>query len=241
MTLGRTPAVGRSAATRSTSIADLPDLVWWVEPDSQVSGDGVNVDSWTDKSSAGNTLSETLTNRPTVLANALDGYSGVKVLSANSQRLKRANTQLFKTDLTIGLVLKVNASVADQRILDTNRAGFAVGLALAQNGTNYSWVYNGVAFVDGNAVSTTGYHILIFSSAKYANPAYRYDRADVALSGTGLITPSVSSTFILGSDSGLTNPASVTYVAGFACQRVLSPAQIAFAENDWKAKYPSLA
>lgn len=246
MGLGRTAATGRNAATRTYSPADLPGLKWWVEPDG-INGTG-SADSWTDKSGNGNTLSETGTNRPAIVTNVLNGFSGIQCVRASSQRLKKTNTVLINgSEFSFALVMRwddttgttsdnafSNSTAADGVILNRNTS--------ASPNTKWNVLYQGVANQNSTASITVGsFYIVSYVARRSSNGLFKLNRAASAISNsTGFANPGGTASLIIGSAADLTLPASITVVAGFLCNVALSDAQMKFAEDYWKGKYPSL-
>ena len=241
MAAGRVPAANRAASTRIESIGDLPGLKWWVEPDSIVATDAV--DSWTDKSGLGNTITETGTNRPTLVSSVLDGYNGIQVVAASSQRLRKLNSPLITgRAFTFGLVMRVDANIANARYF-CNGIISSSGLEFCDAAGLYSPTFAGVANQPANALSLGAFHMFVYRVAgPLTNGFYRYDRAATAMTSTlGFINPSASAPLILGARDNLTLHSSATFVAGFLCDRFLTEVHVAFIEQTWKTKYPTLA
>lgn len=245
MGLGRTTATGRASAVRTYTLADLPGLKWWAEPDS-ISATGSAVDAWTDKSAAATNLAEVGANRPTLVTNALNGFNGVQVLAATNQRLHKDNIALLTAKaFTFGLVMRVDAVVADSAFLSyvdvqTTLGGFE----LYSNSGKYDINHVNAAIQDADTISTGTFRIITYRFSGTSCGFYRSGRGRVALSASTIAysTPGATIGLTIGArNHNFVNPASATYVAGFLCDGYLTDGQVLFAENFWKTKYPSLA
>lgn len=233
------PAVGGGIAT----IADLPGLKWWVEPDGIVST-GSTVTSWTDKSGNGNTIAESGSNRPSLVSSALNGFNGVQFVRASSQRLIKTSAPLIAAggSFTFGIVMRVDASNADQRFISNSVSG-TNGFELMHNGTKYDISFAGIGFQDANTIIVGGFHMFMFrvSNSAVLTGSYRYDAAETSFSGlTGFATPGAASLLAMGAAVGLTDHADMTAIAAFICSGHLEAKHVLAAESYWKNKYPGL-
>lgn len=249
MAAGRVAIANRVASTRIESIGDLPGLKWWVEPDSIVATDAV--DSWTDKSGNGNTLTATGADRPSIAAAALDGYNGVQVVAASSQRLRKSNVLSIVPNrvFSFGLVLRVDAVIADSIpfcFLDTDTVAGGFGLEVSAAGGKYDILHHSAGNFEGDVIVEDVFRIITYRFPGWANASYRSARTPTALTlGSGTFIsysiPGATVGLTLGMRQNNINPASATFIAGFVCDRYLTDSQIRAAENIWKSKYPTLA
>ena len=243
--MSRVTAVGRISPTQGIdSIGNLPKLVWWFEPDTLVGT--TSIDSWTDKSSAANTIAETGANRPTRAVAALDGYDGATVLAASNQRLSKDHDVIIPgRAFSWGLVVRVDTVVGDSRILSYDDVETtAGGFQLYVNGTKYNVTHNNVAVQDADTITAGTFRIITYRFSGSAVGFYRSARTRVALDTPtiGYSKPGATVGLCLGArNHTFTNPASCTYIASFGCAGFISDKQMKGVENYWKTKYPTLA
>ena len=237
--MGRLLASARYPTGKPSTLLGLPNLKWWIEPDGIVATSG-NIDSWTDKSGNGNTISSTGTNRPTVASAALNGYDGAQFVAANSQRLYRANTQIIMGPFAFGMVLRLDALVANAIYL-TN-TDFTGGLEFFRNAPVYTI---GTALVNMNSDVTSvagAFHMITYRTTGLRN-IFRYDRADRVLSTNGGQNPpptGTGSTLAIGARHNNTQFATYTVMAAYICSGFLEDGWNDLVESYWKTKYPSL-
>lgn len=247
MALGRTAATGRAAAARTYTLADLPGLKWWIEPDG-INATASSIDSWTDKSGNGNTISETGTNRPTLVTSVLDGFNGAQVVMATNQRLKRANTNLITgRAFSLGLVMRVDALPGTSNDVFFANEDVAVGgIEFARIGATNKFspsYFGGSAHPSTTTLTTGGFHLFTFRTNGTDFGILRYDRAVnvMTTTSTDFINPGAAASLVLGARSNNGLPASATFCAAYFCNGFLSDEQNRFAEDYFKAKFPSLA
>lgn len=250
-TTGRVPVANRVAGTPITAISGLPGLRFWVQP-SGINATSGNVDSWTDSSSSGYTVSETLTNRPTVATSVLNGFNGVTFTKASSQRLSRTNAQIVTgngTGITIGMIVREDTLDAAVQVWFSNaNGGFSTGIEVgASTGSKYDFLYPSLGgTLSTNSITAGGFHVLIYRQDGFMNGEMLLDGTaqvltNVLVPGTANeLTASSTGNLRLGGRTNGTTHANVTLVEVFACEGVLSQMHAATARSLWKAKYPSL-
>lgn len=248
-TSGRVAVTNRVAVTRITSIANLPGLRWWVQPSGIVATDAV--DSWTDSSASGFTLSETGTNRPTLATAVLNGFNGVTFTKASSQRLSRANTQIVTgagTGITVCMVLRPDTTDSALQIYwDNINGGVSQGFEFGvSTGNKYDGIFLSIGGTLANTVATGAFHVACWHQPGFATGEFIYDGTAQTLSnilvpGTASpLTATSTGTFRLGGRGNGTTHANFTMVEAFACEGDLDSRFLAAARTLWKAKYASL-
>lgn len=152
--------------------ASAPKL--WFDASTLELSDGTAVDTWTDSSGNGYDATATLTTRPLLKTNIVNGKNVVRFDGSNDY-MTCGNAYAWGTDLTFVVVFKFNAVVNFQQIISKSTGG-AGGMELRRNvGNDLLQFTDNVASTISGTANLDAFHIHVcqFNNTTFSNGYFK--------------------------------------------------------------------
>lgn len=235
---GRVAVSGRFATP-----ADIAGLVGWWRADLGVTT-ATGVSQWNDQSTSGfNVAQATGSAQPALIASAYNGKPCVRFVSASSQVLTRASTDILAAGAySIFAACKMTAN-NQAAFSNCGSASNGIGMPFT-DGANRSVLHPGVAAFDDAAFNASALEIWSAVRGASAKPTLRILSAPASLSGaaTTMVDPGASANLAIGARTDQASGVPFGFLDGdiaeIAVYNVaLTDAQVFAIENYMRARY----